>query len=113
LISPPAICAVERSRDGYYHLGDIDLRLREGTSGDWNSYSTALARTPINGLPARGNILAAGDLSPTLPADIPLQMTRTWEMDTGKLVLRFTLKIKTSDRSKLARSAFQWSLTTC
>src|SRR6185503_4486780 len=30
----PGDLLVERSRDGYYHLGDIDLRLRLGTSGE-------------------------------------------------------------------------------
>lgn len=92
----PGDLLVQRSRDGYYHLGDIDLRLREGTSGDWKSYSTALARTPVTGLPVSGNILASADLSPTLPADIPVQITRSWEIEDGKLVLRFALKNKTS-----------------
>src|SRR5215472_1179942 len=103
----------ERSQDGYYHLGDLDLRLRAGKSSDWKSYSTALARQPVTALPAsaetRGpqsrqaerfsrdgvEILAAADLSLTLPADIPLQITRAWLVDAGKLVLRFTLKNKT------------------
>ena len=58
---------VERSKDGYYHLGDIDLRLRVGNSGDWKSYSTAFARTPIIALPASSGTLAAADLAPTLP----------------------------------------------
>ncbi|HYY72299.1 MAG TPA: DUF5695 domain-containing protein [Candidatus Bathyarchaeia archaeon] len=40
----PGDLLIERSRDGYYHLGDIDLRLRPGTSGEWKNYSTALAR---------------------------------------------------------------------
>jgi len=92
----PGDILVERSRDGYYHLGDIDLRLREGTSGDWKSYSTALARTPVTALPVSGNVLAAADLSPTLPADIPLDITRSWQVENGKLVLRFALKNKTS-----------------
>src|SRR5215472_6541130 len=36
----PADLLIERSRDGYYHLGDIDIRLRSGNSGDWQNYST-------------------------------------------------------------------------
>ncbi|HKR30903.1 MAG TPA: DUF5695 domain-containing protein [Terriglobales bacterium] len=92
----PGDLLVERSRDGYYHLGDIDLRLREGSSGEWKSYSTALARTPVNALPGSGSVLAAADLSPTLPADIPLEITRSWQVEDGKLVLRFVLKNKMS-----------------
>jgi hypothetical protein len=92
----PGDLLVARSGDGYYHLGDIDLRLRAGDSGEWKSYSTALARTPLRSLPTTERILAAADLAPTLPAEIPLQITRTWELEEGKLVLRFTLKNRTS-----------------
>ena len=74
----PGDILVERSQDGYYHLGDIDLRLRTG-SGEWKSYSSALARTPVTAMPTPApGILAAADLTPTLPADIPLTVTRAW-----------------------------------
>src|SRR5258708_21732006 len=33
----------QRSQDGYYHLGGLDLRLRTGSSGKWKNYSTASA----------------------------------------------------------------------
>jgi hypothetical protein len=66
---------VERSKDGYYHLGDLDLRLREGSAGEWKGYSTALVRQPVTALPASGPVLAASDLTPTLAPDIPLQIS--------------------------------------
>src|ERR1044071_4871601 len=34
----------DRSKDGYLHLGDLELRLRSGNSGPWKNYSTAVAR---------------------------------------------------------------------
>lgn len=80
-----------RWHDGFYHLGDLDLRLRV-PGGDWQGYSTALARHPVKALPASGNVLAAADLGPTLPAGIPLAVTRTWLLNDGQLTLRFTLK---------------------
>src|SRR5690349_3938470 len=43
----PGDLLIERSQDGYYHLGDLDLRLREGSAGEWKGYSTALARQPV------------------------------------------------------------------
>ena len=92
----PGDLLIARSKDGYYHLGDIDLRLRTGGSGEWKNYSTALARTPVTALPAQAQILAAADLAPTLPSDIPVQIIRTWELEGKNLVLRFTLKNKTS-----------------
>jgi hypothetical protein len=41
--------------------------------------------------PAGANVLASADLSPTLPADTPLRVTRSWVADNGALVLRFEL----------------------
>jgi hypothetical protein len=82
---------VARSRDGYYHLGDLDLRLRVGHTGPWQSYSTSLARKPVTPVPVSGHDLAAADLAPTLPADIPLKVIRAWAIEDGTLVLRFTL----------------------
>jgi hypothetical protein len=93
----PGDILVERSKDGYYHLGDIDLRVRKGASGEWKSYSTALARTPVTALPVGGNIISAADLTPTLPSDLPLQVTRAWAIERGKLVLRFTIKNKSAE----------------
>jgi hypothetical protein len=90
----PGDLLVERSQNGYYHLGDLDLRARKGNSGAWTTYSTALARTPVTPLPASGAVLAAADLAPTLPADIPLRITRSWLLDRGALVLRFELTNK-------------------
>ncbi|MFP5229199.1 MAG: DUF5695 domain-containing protein [Acidobacteriota bacterium] len=86
---------VARSQNGYYQLGDLDLRLRTGNSGPWHDYSTALAREPVAALPATEGALASADLAPTLPPDIPLTIIRTWAVDQGQLVLRFTLRNKT------------------
>src|SRR5881394_4632543 len=93
----PGDLIVERSKDGYYHLGDLNLRVRIGSSDEWKNYSTAVVRQPVIALPAAGAVLAAADLSPTLPADIPLQISRTWALEEGKLVLRFALKNKTRE----------------
>jgi len=92
----PGDLLVSRSQDGYFHLGDITLRLRTGGSGDWRNYSTAAARQPVLRLPVSPGALAVADLSPTLPEDIPLQITRTWALEANKLVVRFTLKNKAS-----------------
>ena len=92
----PGDLLIARSKDGYFHLGDITLRLRAGSSGEWKNFSTSIARTPVKPLPVSNNILAAADLTPTLPADFPLQITRSWELESGKLVLRFVLKNKSS-----------------
>src|SRR5437773_3394071 len=63
----PGDLLVERSQNGYFHLGDITFRLRAARSGAWQNYSSAAARTPVNVLPVSRGELAAADLSPTFP----------------------------------------------
>jgi len=92
----PADLLELRASNGYYHLGDLTLRIRTENSGEWKSLSTATARKPVTALEASGQTLAVADLSPTLPDDCPLQITRTWAMDNYKLVLKFDLKNKTT-----------------
>src|SRR5579862_410614 len=87
----PGDLLTERSQNGYFHLGDITLRLRTDDSTEWKNYSTSSARTPVKTLPASANVLAAADLTSTLPADLPLRITRTWAVDGGRLVLRFAM----------------------
>ena len=81
-----------RAANGYYHLGDLTLRLRSAGSAEWQDYSTATDRRPVGALPATSPVLAAADLSPTLPVDIPVRIRRFWEVRDGHLVLRFQLR---------------------
>jgi hypothetical protein len=88
----PADRLESRAGDGFYHLGDLTLRLRTGEAREWQNYSTAAARHPVRAIPVSGQALASADLSPTLPADCPIQITRIWALEKGRLVLRFELK---------------------
>ncbi|BDI32007.1 hypothetical protein CCAX7_40580 [Capsulimonas corticalis] len=92
----PSDRLAERSGDGFFDLGDLTLRLRSQTSGDWTDYSTAKHRQPVTPLPTTGGALASSDLTPTLDPDCPLQITRTWALDSGKLVLKFDIKNKSA-----------------
>lgn len=92
----PGDLLIARSQNGYFHLGDLTVRLRSEGETDWLNYSTAAARMPVLPLPAPGTVLARADLAPTLPADIPLQIIRAWQVEHGKLVLRFQLKNKSA-----------------
>ena len=92
----PADRLTQRSADRYHHLGDLILRLRTGNSGPWQKYDTADSRKPVEPLTPIGPTLASANLSPTLPSDIPLQITRSWTVEDGRLVLRFELKNKTN-----------------
>lgn len=85
----------ERNKDGFYHLGDLNLRLRTEEDGEWKDFSTAAKRAPVKALQVKGDVLAAADLASTLPADIPLQVKRFWELSDGQLTLRFELQNNT------------------
>jgi hypothetical protein len=86
----PADRLEQRASDGFYHLGDLRFWVRT-SGGGWLKYSTAEKRNAIVTV-SNGNDLLSSDLSPTLPADCPIQVTRTWLDHDGKLVLRFNLK---------------------
>lgn len=81
----------KRSSDGFYQLGDITLKLKQGTDSTWKKFSSATKRAAITELSIGGKVLAAANLTNTLAADIPLTIKRFWEIDNGDLVLRFEL----------------------
>ncbi|SEN33957.1 hypothetical protein SAMN05428959_1011254 [Duganella sp. CF517] len=81
----------ERQYDGYAHIGDLNLRLRNGGAGAWREFSSSSARQPIKPLAAGGKVLAAADITATMGKDLPLTVERRWLNEGGALVLRFTL----------------------
>lgn len=79
----------ERSANTFYHLGDLDLRLRNDNTSAWTDYSTAYRREPEHVLASTATEFSA-DITNSLPGS-PLQVIRTWTVDNGQLRLRFTL----------------------
>jgi hypothetical protein len=88
----------ERQGDGFYHLGDIDLKLRLAGEQAWRDFSTAFRRAPVGPLPTGEGVLAAADLTPTLAATMPLRIERRWAVEEGRLALRFRL-VNRADRA--------------
>ena len=80
----------ERSADTFYHLGDLDLRLRTEGEATWTDYSTAFRRKPVRVLAEDATHFSA-DLAPTLAESIPLQVVRTWTVAGDELRLDFVL----------------------
>lgn len=80
-----------RSPNGFHHLGDLTLGTRKAGSDEWQSYSTAATRQPVKALRASNNVLAAADLSATLPSDCPVGVSRSWLLEDGQLALRFVI----------------------
>jgi hypothetical protein len=97
----PSDLLEKRAADGFYHLGDLRFSLRRQGASEWRSFSTADARKSVISLPAAAPDLAIADLSPTLPADCPLQVFRKWTLSGGRLVLSFELKNKTGEPLEL------------
>jgi Family of unknown function (DUF5695) len=84
-----------RAANGYFHLGDLTLRVRRAGTDAWMSASTADARHPVTALRAEPPALAAADLAPTLPANFPLRVRRFWDVVDGRLGLRFEISNQT------------------
>ncbi len=92
----PADLVATRSGAGYFHLGDITLRYRQGTSGAYTNVTTSASRTQVTAQTASGSLLAGADLTPALPSTVPLTITRQWVTEGGRLIMRFTLKNKST-----------------
>jgi hypothetical protein len=82
-----------RSDDRFYQLGDIDFRVRSAGAA-WRSYSTAERHARVRPISLSGGL--AADLSPTLPADCPLQVERRWVPVGDGLAMRFVVRNKTA-----------------
>ncbi|MCS7089602.1 MAG: DUF5695 domain-containing protein [Verrucomicrobiota bacterium] len=95
-----------RSRDGFYHIGDLTVRLKRKGETQWSAYSTAQARRPVLTLPVQPPELAAADLSPTLPEEIPLAIRRVWLVRDGRLVLRFELRNRSQQPVEIGSLGF-------
>lgn len=87
----PADRLEARSANGFYHLGDINLRLRE-KDGEWKDISTATKRAPVEPVASTKNALLASDLTATLPQDCPVKITRRWQITNQQLELIFDIQ---------------------
>src|SRR5690606_36528797 len=83
-----------RDRNGFYHLGDINLAIRAEGETSWTSFSSAKERRAVTPLKTSGKVLAAANISASL-GDIPLQVDRFWEERDGDLCLRFVVRNNT------------------
>src|SRR5215831_2318924 len=70
-----------RSADHFNSIGDLNFRTRLRGAEQWEDYSTSASRHPVQALAATAPVLAAADLSSTLPPNCPLQITRRWLLE--------------------------------
>ncbi|KAF9486549.1 hypothetical protein BDN70DRAFT_870133 [Pholiota conissans] len=88
----PADQMTLRQNNGNYHLGDITFRVRKVGSTTWLNGDSSSARKPVTALPISGSTLAAANLSPTLPSNSLLNITRQWVLKDNQLQLLFTVQ---------------------
>lgn len=78
--------------NGAHHLGDITLRYRASTGGAWTSVDSARARKPVTALNGTSqNVVAAADLTRTLPSGLPIRVTREWLRYEDDFAVRFNI----------------------
>jgi hypothetical protein len=80
-----------RASDGFVHLGDLSLRVRNVGATDWTTGTTFGKRAAVRPIRAEAPALAADDLTPTLPSGFPLKVERVWTVQKGQLQLTFKL----------------------
>ncbi|KAF7762245.1 hypothetical protein Agabi119p4_8838 [Agaricus bisporus var. burnettii] len=82
----------QREGNHRYHLGDITFRARQVGHSEWISGDSSTIRRKVTPLPVSGNTLAAANLSPTLPSESLLDITRRWVDHDGQVQLLFDIK---------------------
>jgi hypothetical protein len=99
----PADQLTARQGDRFNHLGDITLRIRQTgwRDGVWVDMASSDARKPVGPYETHpgevAGVLAAADLTATLPEGTPLLVRRVWRLDgSGRLVLHFELRNRTT-----------------
>ncbi len=90
----------ERNGPGYFELGDITLRYRSGNTDVWTNLSSADSRPELEAQPTSDSILAATSLDAAL-GGAPLQVTRAWATEKGRLALRFELSNASSEEVEI------------
>ena len=80
----------QRADSGFYHLGDLTLRVQTHHSVPFESWSSAQSRVLPTALEASGRTLAGSDLSAQFEGS-GLTVVRRWEKRDGRLILSFEL----------------------
>ncbi|SMD45569.1 hypothetical protein SAMN00777080_4226 [Aquiflexum balticum DSM 16537] len=95
-----------RSRDSLYHLGDVNIMLRNKNEKDWIKFSTAKERRSVNPLVQSREYLSGSILNPTLGDDLPVEIRRFWEDKDGLLSMRFEIVNKSQSDVEIGYLGF-------
>nr|POE53455.1 hypothetical protein CFP56_28677 [Quercus suber] len=81
----------ERTDDGYYFLGDLQLRLRKQNIATWTDLSSHNARKSVRITPGRYNVLTSADFTAFMGSNLPITVNRTWSKDEDSIVMTFNI----------------------
>ncbi|MBH0112050.1 hypothetical protein I5E68_03665 [Novosphingobium sp. YJ-S2-02] len=87
----PAGREAERAANGYNHIGDLHLRVRQ-PGGEWTDYNSSAMRKQITALAGGKDVIAAADITSSMGDGLPLKVERRWLNEDGVLAMRFTLE---------------------
>ena len=97
----PGELLAKRNKAGFYHLGDINFRVKTEGASDWTAFSSAASRKNVTTVePKNDSQLAVSDLSGIFE-NSPVQVLRYWEKQDGHLVLRFEIKNTSSENVEI------------
>lgn len=97
--------------NGAHHLGDVTVRYRTILSDTWTNVDSASARKPVLALTNLGpDVIAAADLSPTLPSGLPFSVTREWLHQVDNVALRFNITNTANTTVELGSLGFPVSI---
>ncbi|TVY80290.1 hypothetical protein LSUE1_G007852 [Lachnellula suecica] len=95
-----------RSQDGNYHTGDINFRYRKVVQSSWTSVDTATKRVPVLSKPASQSQFSVSNLSPTIPASLPFNITKAWGFEDGDMLLSVTMVNNGADKLEIGAFGF-------
>lgn len=75
--------------DGFVHLGDISLRVREQGKSEWANFQSFKNRRAVQSVEVKKGELAATDLTSSLGIGVPVRVVRRWVVVNGQLQLLF------------------------
>ncbi|CAK1359638.1 unnamed protein product [Cercospora beticola] len=86
------LSTANRTDDGYYALGDIQIRMRPENSDSWIDVASHFARQPINNSTDSANgSLSSADITASLGDNLPITVVRSWSADQDSVILSFTI----------------------
>lgn len=88
-------CAKREGANNYY-LGDMTIRIRQSSSGDWVSYTSVKRKGVATNIEATNSTIAASDISALFEEGFPLVVKRFWKSMPKGITVSFEIENPTN-----------------